>query len=173
MKTILSKSVIAIVLAVFSCLNVSAQEKKIYEGEIPVPVKNEKNSLRENRNAAPSKEVIDFQNKMRAAKESGDRNESKNLLKEIEISLRKRKRGASVRLEILKTRNQSIKRFLAENLDLTEQAIYEISGPLDVTCFFKFILLDFNSLLISSLFTNHLFARFYSSDRLYSFLNAK
>lgn len=68
-----------------------------------------------------------------------DEEDTENLLKEIEISLRKRKRGASVRLEILKTRNQSIKRFLAENLDLTEQAIYEISGPLDVTCFFKFI----------------------------------
>lgn len=68
-----------------------------------------------------------------------DEEDTENLLKEIEMSLRKRKRGASVRLEILKTRNQSIKKFLAENLDLTEQAIYEISGPLDVTCFFKFI----------------------------------
>ncbi|MGL5206731.1 MAG: RNA degradosome polyphosphate kinase [Acidaminococcaceae bacterium] len=68
-----------------------------------------------------------------------DEEDTENLMKEIEISLRKRKRGDSVRLEILKTRNQSIKRFLAENLDLTEQAIYEISGPLDVTCFFKFI----------------------------------
>ena len=68
-----------------------------------------------------------------------DEEDMENLLKEIEISLRKRKRGASVRLEILKTRNQSIKKFLAENLDLTEQAIYEINGPLDVTCFFKFI----------------------------------
>ena len=68
-----------------------------------------------------------------------DEEDTENLLKEIEISLRKRKRGASVRLEILKTRNQSIKKFLAGNLDLTEQAIYEISGPLDVTCFFKFI----------------------------------
>ena len=72
MKTILSKSVIAIVLAVFSYLNVSAQEKKIHEGEIPVPVKNEKNSLRENKNAASSMEVIDFQKKMRAAKKSGE-----------------------------------------------------------------------------------------------------
>jgi len=87
MKTILSKSVIAIVLAVFSYLNVSAQEKKIHEGEIPVPVKNEKNSLRENKNAASSMEVIDFQKKMRAAKKSGDRNESKNLLKEIDDKL--------------------------------------------------------------------------------------
>ena len=68
-----------------------------------------------------------------------DEEDTENLLKEIEMSLRKRKRGASVRLEILKTRNQSVKEFLAEKLGLTEQAIYEISGPLDVTCFFKFI----------------------------------
>ncbi len=68
-----------------------------------------------------------------------DEEDTEDLLKEIEISLRKRKRGAAVRLEILKTRNQSIKNFLAENLDLAEQAIYEINGPLDVTCFFKFI----------------------------------
>lgn len=68
-----------------------------------------------------------------------DEEDTENLLKEIEMSLRKRKRGASVRLEILKTRNQSVKEFLAEKLGLTEQTIYEISGPLDVTCFFKFI----------------------------------
>ena len=84
MRTIFNKSAIAIALAIVSCFNVSAQEKKVYKGEIPVPVKNEKNSLRESKNAAPSKEAMDFQNKMRTAKESGDRNESKNLLKEID-----------------------------------------------------------------------------------------
>ena len=68
-----------------------------------------------------------------------DEEDTEDLLKEIEISLRKRKRGATVRLEIVKTRNQSIKKFLAESLFIDEQAIYEINGPLDVTCFFKFI----------------------------------
>ncbi|NCD08972.1 MAG: RNA degradosome polyphosphate kinase [Negativicutes bacterium] len=68
-----------------------------------------------------------------------DEEDTEDLLKEIEISLRKRKRGATVRLEIVKTRNQSIKKFLAESLFIDEQAIYEINGPLDLTCFFKFI----------------------------------
>lgn len=68
-----------------------------------------------------------------------DEEETEDLLKEIEKSLRRRKRGAAVRLEIVKTRNQSIKNFLAESLDLKEQGVYEINGPLDVTCFFKFI----------------------------------
>ena len=68
-----------------------------------------------------------------------DEEDTEDLLKEIEISLRKRKRGATVRLEIVKTRNESIKKFLAESLFIEEQAIYEINGPLDVTCFFKFI----------------------------------
>ncbi|HIU64219.1 MAG TPA: polyphosphate kinase 1, partial [Candidatus Avacidaminococcus intestinavium] len=69
-----------------------------------------------------------------------DEEDTDDLLKEIELSLRKRKRGASVRLEILKTRNnQSLKKFLAENFFLEEEAIYEIAGPLDATCFFKFI----------------------------------
>ena len=68
-----------------------------------------------------------------------DEEDTEDLLKEIEKSLRRRKRGAAVRLEIVKTRNQSIKNFLAESLDLKEQGVYEINGPLDVTCFFKFI----------------------------------
>ena len=61
-----------------------------------------------------------------------------NLLKEVEKSLRKRKRGAAVRLELNKTANLRIKKFLSNNLDLSEQEIFEINGPLDATCFFKF-----------------------------------
>ena len=34
------------------------------------------------------------------------------------------------------------KKFLEDNLDLTDEEIYEISGPLDATCFFKFVSLD-------------------------------
>ena len=49
---------------------------------------------------------------------------------------------AARRLEIAKTGNNSIKKFLEDNLDLTDEEIYEISGPLDATCFFKFVSLD-------------------------------
>lgn len=64
--------------------------------------------------------------------------DSVDLLKEVEESLRKRKRGAAVRLEIFKTNNSRIKKFLEENLDVSDLEIYEINGPLDPTCFFKF-----------------------------------
>lgn len=64
--------------------------------------------------------------------------DSVDLLKEVEESLRKRKRGAAVRLEIFKTNNSRIKKFLEDNLDVSELEIYEINGPLDPTCFFKF-----------------------------------
>jgi polyphosphate kinase len=64
--------------------------------------------------------------------------DSVDLLKEVEESLRKRKRGAAVRLELYKTNNIRIKKFLEENLDVTNPEVYEINGPLDPTCFFKF-----------------------------------
>lgn len=68
-----------------------------------------------------------------------EEDDSVDLMKEVEESLRKRKRGAAVRLEIFKTNNNRIKRFLEENLDVTDMEVYEINGPLDPTCFFKFI----------------------------------
>lgn len=68
-----------------------------------------------------------------------EEDDSVDLMKEVEESLRKRKRGAAVRLELFKTNNNRIKKFLEENLDVTEMEVYEINGPLDPTCFFKFI----------------------------------
>lgn len=68
-----------------------------------------------------------------------EEDDSVDLMKEVEESLRKRKRGAAVRLEIFKTNNNRIKKFLEENLDVTEMEVYEINGPLEPTCFFKFI----------------------------------
>lgn len=67
-----------------------------------------------------------------------DEDDIDNLLKEVEKSLRKRTRGASVRLEIYNKANSRIRKFLYDNLDITEQEVYEINGPLDATCFFKF-----------------------------------
>mgnify|MGYP001157862449 CR=1 FL=1 len=68
-----------------------------------------------------------------------DEEDTEDLLKEIEKSLRKRKRGAAVRLEIVRTSNNFIKGFLIKSLDLTDSGVYEISGPLDLTCLTKFI----------------------------------
>lgn len=67
-----------------------------------------------------------------------EEDEAVDLLKEMEKSLRKRKRGAVVRLEIFKNNNSRIKEFLEENLDVSDMEVYEINGPLDPTCFFKF-----------------------------------
>ena len=67
-----------------------------------------------------------------------DEDDIDNLLKEVEKSLRARTRGASVRLEIYNKANSRIRKFLYDNLDITEQEVYEINGPLDATCFFKF-----------------------------------
>lgn len=61
-----------------------------------------------------------------------------DLLKEVEKSLRKRKRGAAVRLELYKTNNARIRKFLCYNLDVTDMEVYDANGPLDLTCFFKF-----------------------------------
>lgn len=64
--------------------------------------------------------------------------DSVDLMKEVEESLRKRERGVTVRLELFKTNNTRIKKFLEENLDVTDMEVYEINGALDPTCFFKF-----------------------------------
>ena len=58
-----------------------------------------------------------------------DEDDIDNLLKEVEKSLRKRTRGASVRLEIYNKANSRIRKFLYNNLDITEQEVYEINGP--------------------------------------------
>lgn len=67
-----------------------------------------------------------------------DEEETEDLLKEIEKSLRKRKRGDAVRLEICPTDNKFLKDFLITNLNLSPTEVYEIKGPLDLTFLFKF-----------------------------------
>lgn len=67
-----------------------------------------------------------------------DEEDAEDLLTEIEKSLRQRKRGQAVRLEIGKTNNRPLRELLVCNLNIEAQDIYEISGPLDATCFFKF-----------------------------------
>lgn len=64
---------------------------------------------------------------------------TQDLMKEIERSLRKRKRGAAVRLEICTTDDKYLKDFLVRSLDLEPRDVYEINGPLDLTFLNKFI----------------------------------
>jgi polyphosphate kinase len=67
-----------------------------------------------------------------------DEEEADDLLLEVERSLRQRKRGRAVRLEIGATNNKSLKKFLLTELRISDEDLYEINGPLDLTCFNKF-----------------------------------
>lgn len=83
------------------------------------------------------KDVVPFRI-TRNADLSIDEEDAEDLLAEIEKSLRQRKHGQAVRLEIGKTNNRPLRELLVHNLNIEEQDIYEINGPLDTTCFFKF-----------------------------------
>jgi len=67
-----------------------------------------------------------------------DEDEAEDLLIEIEKSIRKRKWGAPVRLEYEKKMDHDMLEFLIEKLDLHDDDIYEIDGPLDPTFWMGF-----------------------------------
>ena len=67
-----------------------------------------------------------------------DEEETDDLVQEVERSLRQRKRGRAVRLEISGSDNKELKEFLLEELRITADDLYEFNGPLDPTCFGKF-----------------------------------
>lgn len=64
--------------------------------------------------------------------------EAEDLLMEIERSLRQRKRGEAVRLEIGKSGTVLLRELLVDALQIGEQDVYNITGPIDTTCFMKF-----------------------------------
>ena len=64
---------------------------------------------------------------------------ARDLLREIEKELKKRKWGAAVRLEIRKGHmDEKVLRLLIQVLELEEEDIYSLTGPLDLTFLFKF-----------------------------------
>ncbi|MTH53107.1 RNA degradosome polyphosphate kinase [Bacillus mangrovi] len=64
---------------------------------------------------------------------------ARDLLKEIEKELKKRKWGAAVRLEIIKDGyDQQVLNYLLQELEIHEKDVYEIEGPLDLTFLFSF-----------------------------------
>lgn len=67
-----------------------------------------------------------------------DEEDADDLLAEVEKSLRQRKHGDAVRLEIGKTNNKQLRESVIEALKIAERDIYEINGPIDTTCFMKF-----------------------------------
>ena len=68
--------------------------------------------------------------------------ESADLMQAIEKSIKKRKRGRPVRLEILQKCDPETKDFLVEMLDVSKKGIYELPGPIDLTYLSKFAGID-------------------------------
>lgn len=67
-----------------------------------------------------------------------DEEDAEDLLAEVEKSLRQRKHGEAVRLEIGKTSNRQLRDSVIDSVKVGERDIYELSGPIDLTCFLKF-----------------------------------
>lgn len=74
---------------------------------------------------------------MRNADLSVDEDGAEDLLHEIEKQLRKRQRGYCIRLEVEKGIDPRLLDFLMSELSVTQDKIYEIDGPLDLTLLMK------------------------------------
>lgn len=68
--------------------------------------------------------------------------EAEDLLIEIEKSIRKRKRGKPVRLEIPTRSDTETREFLVSMLGVKEREVYECAGPLDLNVWMKFSFLS-------------------------------
>lgn len=68
--------------------------------------------------------------------------EAEDLLVEIQQSIKKRRRGRPVRLELSRHCDPELREFLIDMLDVREKDIYEVSGPLDLTFCLKLSGLD-------------------------------
>ncbi len=64
--------------------------------------------------------------------------EAEDLLVEIQKSIKKRKRGRPVRLELTQKFDEKTKEFLVDMMDINEDEIYELTGPLELTFLSKF-----------------------------------
>lgn len=74
---------------------------------------------------------------MRNADLSIDEDEAEDLLKEIERQLKKRQWGEAIRLDIEEKADKRLLKILKKELQVTNDAIYEINGPLDLTVLMK------------------------------------
>ncbi|MDF2500934.1 MAG: ppk [Anaerosporomusa subterranea] len=67
-----------------------------------------------------------------------DEEDAEDLLAEVEKSLRQRKHGEAVRLEIDKAGSRHLREAIIDAVKVGECDVYDIPGPIDVTCFMKF-----------------------------------
>ena len=64
--------------------------------------------------------------------------EAEDFLGAVKESIKKRKRGRPVRLELVNHCDKEIRSFLVDMLKMKSSEIYEVTGPLDLTFFSKF-----------------------------------
>lgn len=67
-----------------------------------------------------------------------DEEDAQDLVVEVEKQLKKRQRGEAVRLEFQVGASRFMRRFMTSEMNLGSEDMYEIDGPLDMTCFFSF-----------------------------------
>lgn len=68
--------------------------------------------------------------------------EAEDLLMEIEKSLKKRKWGAAIRLEVDHEIDDRLLRVLKNALEISDEDLYRITGPIDLTCLMRLYSLD-------------------------------
>lgn len=74
---------------------------------------------------------------MRNADLTIDEDEAADLLIEIEKQLKKRQWGEAIRLEVEDTIDKRLLKVLRKELNISEEAIYRVNGPLDLTFLMK------------------------------------
>ncbi len=74
---------------------------------------------------------------MRNADLTIDEEEAEDLLEEIEKQLKKRQWGEVIRLEVEEKIDKRLLKILRKELDVSQEDIFEISGPLDLTVLMK------------------------------------
>ena len=79
---------------------------------------------------------------MRNADLSIEEDEAEDLLKEIEKQIKKRQWGQVIRLEVEAGIDKKLLKILKEELEVEEEEIYYIDGPLDLTVLMKLYSLD-------------------------------
>jgi len=77
-----------------------------------------------------------------------DEDEANDLLIEIEETIKKRRWGDVVRLELGKYGDEELKKFLVKKLKVEKHEVYELNGPLDLTGFFEFVEMNRHSNLL-------------------------
>jgi hypothetical protein len=71
-----------------------------------------------------------------------DEDDASDLLKEIEKQLKKRQRGYAIRLEVEHGMDPRLLDFLTKEFSVSQEKIFEIEGPLDLTFLMKLYGLD-------------------------------